>query len=96
MGSTFLERNPQTLLPAAVIGARHTVLPWTSSACDLAARFVHYHRASFEALIVSPHAGVLCFSMDVGYPKENSRLADQILNAGGILISEFPSGDLPP
>jgi len=34
--------------------------------------------------------------MDVGYPKENSRLADQILNAGGILISELPSGGLPP
>jgi len=34
--------------------------------------------------------------MDVGYPEQNSRLADQILNAGGILISEFPSGRLPP
>jgi predicted Rossmann fold nucleotide-binding protein DprA/Smf involved in DNA uptake len=33
--------------------------------------------------------------MDLGYPKENSRLADQILNAGGMLISEFPSGRLP-
>ena len=29
---------------------------------------------------------------DVGYPKENSRLADQILSVGGALISEFPMG----
>jgi DNA processing protein len=31
-------------------------------------------------------------SVDVVYPKENSRLADQILNTGGTLISEFPLG----
>ena len=31
-------------------------------------------------------------SVDVVYPKENSRLADQILNTGGALISEFPLG----
>jgi len=29
---------------------------------------------------------------DVVYPKENSRLADQILSVGGALISEFPMG----
>src|SRR6266496_1897472 len=29
---------------------------------------------------------------DVVYPKENSRLADQILSAGGAQISEFPMG----
>jgi DNA processing protein len=29
---------------------------------------------------------------DVVYPKENSRLADQILGVGGVLISEFPMG----
>jgi DNA processing protein len=31
-------------------------------------------------------------SVDVVYPKENSRLADQILSSGGALISEFPLG----
>jgi DNA processing protein len=31
-------------------------------------------------------------SVDVVYPKENSRLADQILSTGGTLISEFPLG----
>jgi DNA processing protein len=30
--------------------------------------------------------------VDVLYPKENSRLADQILSMGGALISEFPLG----
>jgi DNA processing protein len=32
--------------------------------------------------------------VDVPYPKENSRLAEQILSLGGALISEFPLGTL--
>jgi DNA processing protein len=33
--------------------------------------------------------------IDVIYPKENSRLAEQILALGGALISEFPMGAFP-
>ena len=33
--------------------------------------------------------------IDVAYPKENTRLAEQILALGGALISEFPVGTSP-
>ena len=38
---------------------------------------------------------VLGTGIDVMYPKENTRLADQILALGGALISEFPVGTAP-
>jgi DNA processing protein len=34
-------------------------------------------------------------SVDVIYPKENKRLAEQILMAGGCILSEFPLGTFP-
>jgi len=36
--------------------------------------------------------GVFGTGVDVIYPKENSRLSEQILSCGGALISEFPLG----
>jgi DNA processing protein len=36
--------------------------------------------------------GILGTGVDVMYPKENTRLGDQILASGGAIISEFPLG----
>jgi DNA processing protein len=36
--------------------------------------------------------GVLGTGVDVMYPKENTRLSEQMLAAGGSIISEFPVG----
>lgn len=33
--------------------------------------------------------------VDVAYPKENEKLADQILASGGAILSEFPLGTFP-
>ena len=33
--------------------------------------------------------------MDVPYPKENTRLSEQIVASGGALISEFPVSTFP-
>src|SRR6202045_1829447 len=38
---------------------------------------------------------VLGTGIDVMYPKENTRLAEQIVALGGALISEFPGGTFP-
>jgi DNA processing protein len=46
------------------------------------------HRGALEAK--GKTVGVLGTGVDVIYPKENTRLADQILSMGGALISEFP------
>ena len=34
-------------------------------------------------------------SIDVIYPKENKRLAEEIVSEGGAIISEFPLGTFP-
>lgn len=39
-----------------------------------------------------PTAAVLGHGLDIIYPSQNRRLAEQILAAGGALISEYPSG----
>jgi DNA processing protein len=38
---------------------------------------------------------VLGTGIDVMYPKENTRLAEQIIARGGALITEFPVGTFP-
>jgi hypothetical protein len=38
---------------------------------------------------------VLGTGIDIMYPKENMRLAEQIVALGGALISEFPVGTFP-
>jgi DNA processing protein len=48
------------------------------------------HRGAVE--VGGKTVAVFGTGIDVMYPKENSRLADQILSLGGALISEFPIG----
>lgn len=71
-------------------------------ACDLAARGLVVLSGLARGVDTAAHRGavsakgrtvaVFGTGVDVVYPKENSRLADQILSLGGALISEFPLG----
>ena len=93
----------------AVVGTRHPT-PYGIGmaerlACDLAARGLVIfsglargvdaagHRGAINAKGKS--VGVLGTGVDVIYPKENTRLADQMLALGGALISEFPLATFP-
>lgn len=40
----------------------------------------------------SPTAAVLSTGLDVDYPIENARLKDEIVDKGGVLLSEYPPG----
>ena len=88
----------------AVIGTRHPT-PYGIGmaerlACDLATRSFVIFSGLARGVDTAAHRGavsskgktvaVFGTGVDVVYPKENSRLADQILNLGGALISEFP------
>ena len=88
----------------AVIGTRHPT-PYGIGmaerlACDLAVRKVVILSGLARGVDTAAHRGavsgkgktvaVLGSGVDVIYPKENSRLVDQVLSMGGALISEFP------
>ena len=90
----------------AVIGTRHPT-PYGIGmaerlACDLSTRGVvifsglarGVDSAAYRGAVNGKGKTVAVFGTgaDVVYPKENSRLADQILSLGGALISEFPLG----
>ncbi len=90
----------------AVIGTRHPT-PYGIGmserlACDLAAHGLVIFSGLARGVDSAAHRGavsakgrtvaVLGTGVDVMYPKENSRLADQLLNLGGALVSEFPLG----
>ena len=90
----------------AMVGTRHPT-PYGMGmaerlACDLAARNVVIFSGLARGVDTFAHRGavsakgktvaVFGTGVDVMYPKENSRLADQILSFGGALISEFPLG----
>jgi DNA processing protein len=90
----------------AVIGTRHPT-PYGIGmaerlACDLAARNVAILSGLARGVDTAAHRGavsakgktvaVFGTGVDNVYPKENSRLADQIISMGGALISEFPLG----
>jgi DNA processing protein len=71
-------------------------------ACDLAAQGLVIISGMARGIDTSSHRGAISAKgktvavfgtgVDVIYPKENSRLAEQILVLGGALISEFPLG----
>jgi DNA processing protein len=89
-----------------MVGTRHPTPYGTGMAerlgCDLAAHGLVIFSGLARGVDTAAHrgaiagkgktVGVLGTGADVIYPKENSRLCDQILNFGGALISEFPLG----
>jgi DNA processing protein len=104
----YVRGNAAALAQAgiAVIGTRHPT-PYGIGmaerlACDLSARGLVIFSGLARGVDTAAHRGavsakgktvaVFGTGVDVLYPKENSRLAEQILNLGGALISEFPLG----
>jgi DNA processing protein len=100
--------NPDVLTKPgiAMVGTRHPT-PYGSGmaerlACDLAAQGLVIISGMARGVDTASHRGAITAKgktiavfgtgVDVIYPKENSRLAEQILALGGALISEFPLG----
>jgi len=90
----------------AVVGTRHPT-PYGSGmaerlACDLAAQGLVIISGMARGVDTASHRGAISAKgktiavfgtgVDVIYPKENSRLAEQILALGGAIISEFALG----
>ena len=93
----------------AMVGTRHPT-PYGSGmaerlSTDLAARGLVIISGMARGIDTASHRGaiaakgktvaVLGTGIDVMYPKENTRLAEQIVALGGALISEFPVGTFP-
>ena len=90
----------------AVVGTRHPT-PYGSGVAerlsiDLAARGLVIQSGMARGVDTAAHRGainakgktiaVFGTGVDVPYPKENTRLSEQIIALGGALISEFPLG----
>ncbi len=98
------------LRPAlAVVGTRHPT-PYGSGmaerlACDLAARGIIITSGMARGVDTAAHRGALAgkgkteavfgTGINVPYPRENTRLSEQILASGGALVSEFPIDTFP-
>jgi DNA processing protein len=93
----------------ALVGTRHPT-PYGSGmserlACDLAARGLVIFSGMARGIDTAGHRGAIAAKgktvavwgtgVDVVYPKENTRLVEQILALGGAVISEFPVGTFP-
>jgi DNA processing protein len=93
----------------ALVGTRHPT-PYGSGmaerlACDLAARGAVIFSGMARGIDTAGHRGAIAAKgktvavwgtgVDEVYPKENKRLAEQILALGGAIISEFPIGTFP-
>ncbi len=104
----YVRGNPEILgKPGiAMVGTRHPS-PYGSGmaerlAADLAAQGLVIISGMARGVDTASHRGAVAAKgktlavfgtgVDVMYPKENSRLAEQILALGGALISEFPLG----
>ena len=93
----------------AVVGTRHPTPYGTGMAerlaCDLAARGLIIFSGMARGVDTAAHRGALNAhgqtvaiwgtGIDVVYPKENQKIADQILASGGAILSEFPLGTFP-
>lgn len=107
----YLKGNPDVISQhgLAVVGTRHPT-PYGVGiaerlACDLAARGLIIISGMARGIDTAARRGALSAhgrtvavwgtGIDVTYPKENQRLADQILPGGGAIISEFPLGTFP-
>jgi DNA processing protein len=90
----------------AMVGTRHPT-PYGSGmaerlSCDLASQGLVIISGMARGVDTASHRGAITAKgktvavfgtgVDVIYPKENSRLSEQILALGGALISEFPLG----
>jgi DNA processing protein len=93
----------------AVVGTRHPT-PYGSGmaerlSTDLAAHGLVIISGMARGVDTASHRGALAAKgktmavfgtgIDVPYPKENTRLSEQILAMGGALVSEFPIGTFP-
>jgi len=93
----------------AVIGTRHPT-PYGSGmaerlGCDLAARGLVIFSGMARGVDTAGHRGAVAAKgktvavfgtgVDVPYPRENTRLMEQMLALGGAVISEFPMGTFP-
>jgi len=93
----------------SVVGTRHPT-PYGVSmaerlACDLAARGLIIYSGMARGIDTAGHRGALNgrgrtvaiwgTGIDEVYPKENRKIAEQILETGGAIISEFPLGTFP-
>jgi DNA processing protein len=90
----------------AMVGTRHPTPYGTGMAerlaCDLAAQGLVIISGMARGVDTASHRGAISAKgktiavfgtgVDVIYPKENSRLSEQILALGGAFISEFPIG----
>ena len=90
----------------AVVGTRHPTPYGIGMAerlsCDLAARGIIIISGMARGVDTAAHRGALTAKartaaifgtgVDVPYPRENTRLSEQILALGGALVSEFPMG----
>ena len=89
-----------------VVGTRHPT-PYGIGmaerlACDLSARGIIIISGMARGVDTAAHRGAIAgkgktaavfgTGIDIYYPRENSRLAEQILALGGALITEFPVG----
>jgi len=107
----FVRGNPHALSEAgiAVVGTRHPT-PYGLGmserlACDLAGRGIIIISRLARGVDTAAHRGavnargktvaVFGTGVDEIYPRENKKLAEQILANGGVLISEFPVGTFP-
>ena len=105
MGDASLLKRPAI----AVVGTRHPSPYGTGVAemlsRDLAARRLLIVSGMARGIDSSAHKGALAARMptlavwgtgiDVVYPKENRKLAAEILEAGGAIVSELPMGTFP-
>lgn len=104
----YVRGNAELLLKPgiAMVGTRHPT-PYGSGmaerlACDLAAQGLVIISGMARGVDTASHRGAISAKgktiavfgtgVDVIYPKENSRLSEQILALGGAFISEFPLG----
>jgi DNA processing protein len=93
----------------AVVGTRHPTPYGTGMSerlsCELAARGLVIFSGLARGVDSAAHRGAIAAKgktvavfgtgIEVVYPKENRKLVDQILSAGGAVISEFPMGTAP-
>lgn len=93
----------------AIVGTRHPS-PYGSGVAEMLARDLAVRRLLIvsgmaRGIDTCAHKGALAARMptvavwgtgiDVVYPKENKKLAEDILAAGGAIVSEVPSGTFP-